>query len=89
MKRYLVIYEGIVQGVGFRWIMMTLANQRGWTGTIRNLDNGDVRMELQGEDIDFSAITQGIMKRYPWVRITNFTVKELPVDPHETGFRAY
>ena len=52
MKRYYIVYEGIVQGVGFRWKIMTLARKYNLTGYVRNLDNGNVEAEVQGNGVD-------------------------------------
>ena len=43
---------GQVQGVGFRWKLMNIANRHNLTGYVRNLDNGNVEVEVQGSDVD-------------------------------------
>lgn len=45
---------GVVQGVGFRWSVQTLAQNLGLNGTVRNNIDGTVTIELQAskEDID-------------------------------------
>ena len=40
MKRYYIIYEGRVQGVGFRGRIMSLARKYDLTGYVKNLRNG-------------------------------------------------
>ena len=47
-RRYYVIFEGRVQNVGFRWTVQQIAQSLGCTGWIRNLDNGNVDMQIQG-----------------------------------------
>ncbi|MBR5048268.1 MAG: acylphosphatase, partial [Erysipelotrichaceae bacterium] len=42
MKRYYVIFEGQVQGVGFRWVISRLASLYNLTGWVRNRDDGRV-----------------------------------------------
>ena len=44
-----IIFYGRVQGVGFRYYAVNKANQLGLTGWVRNLPDGTVEMEVQGE----------------------------------------
>jgi len=49
-----IIFSGRVQGVGFRFTALNVANRYHLTGYVRNLSNGSVEMLLQGpaETID-------------------------------------
>ena len=51
-----IIFKGRVQGVGFRFTALNVANRSGITGYIKNLPNGTVEMVAQGnaEDIDYT-----------------------------------
>lgn len=49
-KRYQIIFSGIVQGVGFRYEAWLIAQKLGLTGFAENLPNGDVLMEVQGQE---------------------------------------
>lgn len=44
-----IIYEGRVQGVGFRWAAKELARGYDVLGTVRNLPDGTVEMIVAGE----------------------------------------
>lgn len=44
-----IIYEGHVQGVGFRWTAKELARGYDLLGTVRNLPDGTVQMIVAGE----------------------------------------
>jgi acylphosphatase len=44
-----IIYEGRVQGVGFRWTAKELARGYDVLGTVRNLPDGTVEMIVAGE----------------------------------------
>ena len=41
------VFQGCVQGVGFRWGMQQLAKHYRITGWVKNLYNGDVEAEVQ------------------------------------------
>lgn len=43
-------YTGKVQGVGFRFAVKQLAQGFEVTGTVRNLDDGRVRLEAEAEE---------------------------------------
>lgn len=49
MKRYNIIFKGRVQGVGFRYKSYMIANELGLTGDVYNLYDGDVEVNVQGE----------------------------------------
>ncbi len=44
-----VIFSGFVQGVGFRYTTKMLASGYALTGWVRNLPDGTVEVEAQGE----------------------------------------
>ncbi len=44
-----IIVKGLVQGVGFRWFVERAANKLGLNGYVKNLYNGDVEVEVEGE----------------------------------------
>ena len=50
MIRRQIRVTGQVQGVGFRWFSKMNASRLGLTGWVRNLMDGRVEMEVQGED---------------------------------------
>lgn len=82
--RYRILFSGRVQKVGFRLETTELANRLGLTGFCRNLPNGDVYAELQGERnrIDFLISFMESLKR---IRIIRKTIEELPLQK-ESGF---
>ena len=49
-----IVFSGSVQGVGFRFTALNIANRYHLTGYVRNLPNGSVEMLAQGpaETID-------------------------------------
>ncbi len=84
MKRYYIIYEGIVQGVGFRWKLMNIANRHNLTGYAKNLDNGNVEVEVQGSDVD--EFIKESLSNDRFVKIYDYSIKEITPKAHETSF---
>jgi acylphosphatase len=44
-----IVIRGIVQGVGFRWFVQRHAHSLGLSGWVRNLYDGSVEIEVEGE----------------------------------------
>jgi len=49
LARAHVLYSGYVQGVGFRYTARSIASRFPVTGWVRNLADGSVELEAQGE----------------------------------------
>ena len=64
MVRRHIVFRGWVQGVGFRWTNQALARERGLTGWVRNLDDGRVEMEVQGEPALIDRHLEELHRRY-------------------------
>jgi acylphosphatase len=45
-----IFYEGNVQGVGFRWSVRHIAKGFDVTGSVRNLADGRVELQINGEE---------------------------------------
>ncbi|MBQ6333717.1 MAG: acylphosphatase [Erysipelotrichaceae bacterium] len=84
MERYYIVYEGRVQGVGFRWRIIQIARSHGLSGYVRNCDNGNVECEVQGEDIDGFLAESLANDRF--AIITDHHIRQLPLKEGETGF---
>lgn len=85
MKRYLVVYQGVVQGVGFRGKLMYLARINNLTGYCKNLSNGDVQVEIQGYKLD-EFIKESI-KNDGFVQVFDYSIKQLPLIEDEDKFQ--
>jgi acylphosphatase len=44
-----IVVRGMVQGVGFRYFVYNRANGLGLTGFTRNLHNGEVEIDVEGD----------------------------------------
>ena len=44
-----IVVEGLVQGVGFRWYVARKAQVMGLAGYVRNLYDGNVEIEAEGD----------------------------------------
>jgi acylphosphatase len=55
-----VIFSGYVQGVGFRYTAQRVAGDFAVTGWVRNLPDGNVDLEAQGERAEVEACLEAI-----------------------------
>lgn len=69
---------GRVQGVGFRFFTYQQAIKLGLVGYVKNLDNGDVEILIQGDSISIAKLIQWFEQGGPVsARITAINVTEL------------
>lgn len=85
MIRLHVYFSGRVQGVGFRFRAQMNATQTGLTGWVRNLYDGRVEAELQGETAQINTFINK-MKHEQWIDITHIEQEEIPVKKGEKKF---
>lgn len=76
MKRYHMIAEGRVQGVGFRFFCMRLAMERNLTGSANNLANGMVEIFVQGEPEDLNWFVSRVREGDRFIRVDDLSIKE-------------
>ena len=60
MVRKHILFSGRVQGVGFRFTACSLARPLGLTGWVKNCYDGDVEMEVQGEEEAIDRMIEGL-----------------------------
>lgn len=53
--RYALLFTGEVQFVGFRYTNQMLAQEHGLAGWVENMDDGSVKMEIQGPPATVAA----------------------------------
>lgn len=79
-----IYFYGRVQGVGFRYYAVQKANQLGLTGWVRNLSDGSVEMEVEGQEPLIDQLIIFLQNRtYIWIE--NIKVKTIPLK-NENGF---
>jgi Acylphosphatases len=76
MPRKHITVMGRVQGVGFRYHIRMLADGCRLTGWVRNLDNGDVELEIQGPEIMIDKFLSVLGKNAMFIRIDNMLIME-------------
>lgn len=87
VKRYRLIVEGRVQGVGFRSFCQYNANMLGLSGKATNLENGTVEIFVQGEEENINLFLVRILKGNRFITIDDYVIKELQVDEKERSFK--
>lgn len=85
MKRYNIIFKGRVQGVGFRYKSYMIANELGLTGDVYNLYDGNVEVNVQGEqgkiDLFLDKLAHDRL-----IRIDDIKIKEKNLELNEKKF---
>lgn len=87
MKRLSVIVSGRVQGVSFRFYTKETAVTHHLTGWVQNAFNGDVEMEVQGDEKALDIFMEKVKLGPPLSDVRNCRVKEIPLEKDETVFR--
>ncbi len=80
-----VYFYGRVQGVGFRWRAMQAAKDLHLTGWVRNMYNGNVEMEVQGNGVMIERLFQELNSDR-FIRIEKTEVIQIPTVDGESEF---
>ena len=86
MRRVRAIVTGRVQGVAYRASTVFEARALGLTGWVRNLPDGAVELEAQGEDDGVTALVAWCAHGPPAARVTGVNVEERDPIADEHGF---
>lgn len=86
MIRFYIRVSGYVQGVGFRYFVKQTASLFSLTGWVRNLENGDVDMEVQGSDADVAAFIDQIKEGNRYSDVRGLDLQQLDII-RENSFR--
>jgi acylphosphatase len=81
-----VFFEGRVQGVGFRWKVRQIANGFEVIGSVRNLSDGRVELQVSGEEAEVRAFLDAIGRSELRAHIREQTETPLAAPPSARGF---
>jgi len=70
-----LIAKGRVQGVGFRWFVVQNANKLGVVGYVKNLPNGDVEIEAEGERGQLEELIKHVKAGPTFGRVSDLSVE--------------
>ncbi len=84
VKAIKMTISGLVQGVGFRYTAKMLADRLQVKGIIRNLMNGDVYIEAQGEEENLKRFVAEIKDSpSPAARVSNVKISEINLGDYQ------
>jgi len=81
------IFEGKVQGVGFRASVLSLAKGYEVTGWVKNLPDARVEVFASGEAGEIEAFLQGIRESHLAGHIDHENITPATAEPGMRGFR--
>ncbi len=85
--RYFAKATGRVQGVGFRMYVQQHASDAGVTGWVRNMEDGSVHMELQGEEDTVAKLMDVIEAGNYFIKVEHFETEARTPVGDEIGFK--
>lgn len=72
-----VVVHGQVQGVGFRWNARTEATRLGVSGWVRNLPDGSVEAEIEGDRTSVDDMVEWLRRGPPFAEVSDVDVAEI------------
>lgn len=83
-----IFFYGRVQGVGFRYYAVQKANQLGLTGWVKNLYDGSVEMEVEGQEEWIDQLIIFLQNRtYIWIE--RIDAKTIPLQQDNSFSEIY
>lgn len=87
MKKLEIIISGLVQGVGFRYFTVRLAQEYNILGNVRNTYDEKVRLIAIGNDENMDLFLQELRNGPRMARVEDMKITELAVTQNFTNFR--
>ena len=81
-----IVFQGQVQGVGFRYTSLRIAGHYEVSGFVKNLPDGTVEMVAQGEKAEIDNCVSDIQDYFRGY-IRDYTILEIPYNPSYMDFR--
>lgn len=76
---------GRVQSIGFRYSAMEAASQMNITGFVKNMTDGSVYIEAEGEEKNIESFISWCHHGPPWARVDNIIVNKTTMQ----GFKSF
>lgn len=86
MKRYALTIHGRVQGVGFRYSVKLMAYDLDTTGFVKNLEDGSVYIEVQGNDESLEIFMKKLGDCDRFAKIIHISCSEIQYINEERSF---
>jgi acylphosphatase len=81
-----IVFSGRVQGIGFRFTALNIANRYGLMGHVKNLPDGDVEMLAQGPAEMIDNCISDLQDSFVGT-ISHIDIEDATPDPKLTDFR--
>lgn len=81
-----IIVRGLVQGVGFRYFVYNRAIRLGLNGFVRNLYNGNVDIEVEGERSLIEEFIEEVKVGPRAAKVTDIKIEWKQLDQHFKHF---
>ena len=78
--------KGSVQGIGYRWFVQKTAQRLGLAGWVRNLDDGDVELEAEGDKKLLDDFLGLLEQGHKWAQVSEVETQWLPNENNYFGF---
>ncbi len=85
-KRAFIIVSGKVQGVSFRWFVKEEALNRGLFGTVRNLPDTTVEIDVEGDEDKIHSLLKTLKTGNGYSRVDDFTLNWFEPQNIKTSF---
>ena len=86
MKKIIIIVSGLVQGVFFRYTTRKVARNLGLTGYVKNMPDGTVYIEAEGEKDKLEQLLNFSKKGPPHAKVENIKYEFREPESKYKGF---
>ena len=81
-----IVVSGMVQGVGYRYFVMRIARRMELTGWVRNLQSGEVEIEVEGARGLIETLIKELQTGNSWAVVRDIQVHFKKFQGKYTGF---
>jgi len=85
-KTVTIIVGGVVQGVGFRYFVQSLARHYNLNGYVKNLYTGEVEIEVEGEEEIIKPFIEEVKIGPRFAHVTSFSIDVREFENKYTNF---